>query len=111
MSFRSAPRGQNPLLRISGRVDFRGQPKRGPVAPIEAVEPQDALITRPGLEVVVRHISPGGAIFPARLVSGETLDQAASAAFEATTSFDLPGNIAGMIEAGVFTAIDSGDPG
>ncbi len=83
----------------------------GPVDPIVAVAPQDALITRPGLEVVVRHLPPGGAIFLACLISGQTLGQAVSAAFEASTAFDLPANIAGMIEAGVFTAIDSGDPG
>ena len=81
----------------------------GPWDPIVAVAPQDALITRPGLEVVVRHLPPGGAIFLGCLISGKTLGQAASAAFEASTAFDLPANIAGMIEAGVFTAIDSGD--
>ena len=82
----------------------------GLMDPMEAVAAEDALITRPGLEVVVRHLPPGGAIFLARLVSGETLGQAAAAAFDASTSFDLPANIAGMIEAGAFTAIDSGDP-
>jgi hypothetical protein len=81
------------------------------VGPVETAAPEAALITRPGLEVIVRHIPPGGAIFLARLISGETLGQAASAAFEATSSFDLPANIAGMIEAGVFTTIDSGDWG
>jgi hypothetical protein len=82
----------------------------GQVDPIEAVGAEDALITRPGLEVVVRHLPPGGAIFLTRLISGETLGQAAAAAFEASPSFDLPANIAGMIEAGAFMAIDSGDP-
>jgi hypothetical protein len=81
------------------------------VGPVETAAPEAALITRPGLEVIVRHIPPGGAIFLARLISGETLGQAASAAFEATSSFDLTANIAGMIEAGVFTTIDSGDQG
>jgi hypothetical protein len=76
---------------------------------IETVAPEDALITRPGLEVFVRRLPPGGAVFLARLISGETLGQSASAAFEASTLFDLPANIAGMIEAGVFTAIVNGD--
>jgi hypothetical protein len=82
----------------------------GPVDPIEAVGAEDALITRPGLEVVVRHLPPGGAIFLTGLISGETLGQAAAAAFETSTSFDLSANIAGMIDAGAFMAIDSGDP-
>ncbi len=81
-----------------------------PMNPIEAAGAEDALITRPGHEVVVRHLLPGGAMFLTRLISGETLGQAAAAAFEASTSFDLPANIAGMMEAGAFMAIDSGDP-
>jgi hypothetical protein len=88
---------------------FAANRSEGPVEPIEAVEPQDALITRPGLEVVVRHLPPGGAIFLTGLMSRETLGEAVAAAFEADSSFDLPANIAGMIEAGVFTAINSGD--
>jgi hypothetical protein len=88
---------------------FAANRSEGPVEPIDAVAPQDALITRPGLEVVVRHLPPGGAVFLARLISRETLGQAAAEAFEADASFDLPANIAGMIEAGVFTAIDSGN--
>jgi len=88
---------------------FAANRSEGGPDPIETVAPEDALITRPGLEVVVRHLPPGGATFLARLMSGETLGRAASAAFEASTLFDLPANIAGMIGAGVFTAIDSGD--
>jgi hypothetical protein len=90
---------------------FAANRSEGPMDPIGAGAAEDALITRPGLEVVVRHLPPGGAIFLARLVAGESLGQAAAAAFEASTSFDLPANIAGMIEAGAFMAIDSGDPG
>jgi hypothetical protein len=76
---------------------------------VEATAPEDALITRPGLEIIVRHLPPGGAIFLAHLISRETLGEAVAAAFEADASFDLAANIAGMIEAGVFTAIDSGE--
>jgi hypothetical protein len=79
------------------------------VDPVVAVASEDALITRPGLEVVVRHLPPGGAIFLARLISRAPLGEAVTAAFEADASFDVPANIAGMIEAGVFTAIDNGD--
>jgi hypothetical protein len=88
---------------------FAANRSEGPMDPIEAVGAEDALIARPGPDVVVRHLPAGGAIFLARLVSGETLGEAAAAAFEASPSFDLPANIAGLIEAGAFTAIDSGD--
>jgi hypothetical protein len=88
---------------------FAANRTEGPVGPIDATAPEDALISRPGLDVVVRRLPPGGAIFLTRLVSGETLGEAASAAFEASTSFDLSANIAGMIEAGVFAATQYGD--
>jgi Putative DNA-binding domain len=81
----------------------------GPVGPVNVSETEDALITRPGLEVVVRRLPDGGAVFLTHLASGETLGEAATAAFEATALFDLSANIAGMIEAGVFKTIRHGD--
>ena len=51
----------------------------GPVGRIEA-GPEDALVTRPGLEVLVRRLPPGGAAFLARLAAGEPLGAAAAAA-------------------------------
>ena len=81
----------------------------GPVGPLNVNEPDDALITRPDLDVVVRRVPDGGAVFLTHLASGETLGEAATAAFETTLLFDLSANIAGMIEAGAFTAIRHGD--
>ncbi len=75
---------------------------------IEANGPEDALLTRPGLEVIVRRLPPGGAVFLLRLIAGEPLAVAAAAALADSAEFDLPANIAGMIEAGVFTAADQG---
>ena len=77
-------------------------------APIETTGPEDALITRPGDDVVVRALPPGGSIFLAALIAGETLGAAAAMALDATPSFDLSGNIAGMIAAGVFAEIHLG---
>lgn len=73
-----------------------------PVGGIDASEPEDALITRPGLEVFARQLPPGGAVFLAGLISGQTLGEAASAAWASCAQFDLSANIAGMLEAGVF---------
>ena len=66
-------------------------------------------MTRPGLEVAVRHLPPGGAAFLLHLIAGETLGAAAAAAFSDYPQFDLSASIAGMIEAGVFTATSQGD--
>ncbi len=76
------------------------------VNPIVATDPEDALLTRPHLEVMVRRLPPGGAVFVTRLIAGETLGTAAAAALGDSPAFDLSANIAGMLEAGAFTAID-----
>ncbi len=80
------------------------------VGPVDVVDPQDALITRPDQDVTVRHLPPGGATFLKRLIDGDPLGVAVAVALEATPSFDLPANIAGMIDAGVFTTVKHGDP-
>jgi hypothetical protein len=79
-----------------------------PVARIEASEPEDALVTRPGMEVVVRRLPPSGAVFLTCLLAGEPLAAAAEAALTDDSAFDLSANIAGMIEAGVFNDIRDG---
>lgn len=81
----------------------------GPVGPIVATEPEDALVTRPDMDVVVRRLPPGGALFLTRLAMGEPLATAAATALAASSDFDLPANIAGMLEAGAFIKICNGD--
>jgi hypothetical protein len=87
---------------------FAANRSDGPVDPIEATEPEDALVTRPGLEVIVRRLPPGGAVFLAHLSAGDPLGAAAAAAFADHPGFDLPANLAGMLAAGVFIAADPG---
>ena len=43
---------------------FAANRSDGPVGRIEATEPEDALVTRPALEVIVRRLPPGGARLP-----------------------------------------------
>jgi hypothetical protein len=81
----------------------------GPVTPLRSNAAEDALIARPDMEVAVRLLPAGGAAFLKTLIDGGTLGAAAATAFAETPSFDLQANIAGMIEAGVFTAIHLGD--
>jgi hypothetical protein len=83
---------------------FSANRSKGPVGRIEVAGPEDALVTRPSLEVVVRRLPPGGAAFLTRLMAGEPLGVAAAAALTDSPAFDLSGNIAGMLEAGAFTA-------
>jgi len=81
----------------------------GPVSPLCSSEPEDALVTRPEQDVVVSRLPPGGATFLNSLLEGASLGEAVAAAFQEAPSFDLQANLAGMISAGVFTAIEHGD--
>jgi len=87
---------------------FAANRRDGPVGRIAATEPEDALATRPGMEIIVRRLPPGGAIFLKRLIAGEPLGAAAAAALADSPAFDLSVNIAGLLEAGAFTAANSG---
>ncbi len=81
----------------------------GPFTPLNSSAAEDTLVTRPEMVVTVRLLPPGGASFLMSLLGGDTLGVAAAAAFAEAPSFDLPANITGMIEAGVFAALRFGD--
>lgn len=80
-----------------------------PEGRIDASVPEDALITRPDLDVMLRRLPPGGATFIESLTSGRSLGEAAASALEISSSFDIAANIAGIIDAGAFTKIVSGE--
>ncbi|MBL8593693.1 MAG: putative DNA-binding domain-containing protein [Devosia sp.] len=95
--------------RYSALTIFSANRLDQPVSQIDASASEDTLITRPGLEVMARRLPPGGATFLIGLIAGESLGAAASAALdEAGAAFDLGGNIAGMIDAGVFVGVSEG---
>jgi len=87
---------------------FAANRRDGPVGRVEAAEPEDALVTRPGLEVIVRQLPPGGAVFLSQLIAGTPLGAAAASALADSPEFDLAANIAGMLAAGAFTACQEG---
>lgn len=76
-----------------------------PVGRLETAEPEDALVTRPALEVVVRRLPPGGAAFLESLMAGDPLARAAAKGLEDCSTFDLAAGISGMLQAGMFTGI------
>jgi hypothetical protein len=82
---------------------FTANRSDGAASHVEVVGAEDALLTKPALDVEVRQLPPGGAIFLTRLNAGESLGASASAALSDTPSFDLAANIAGLLEAGAFT--------
>jgi hypothetical protein len=90
--------------RFSVVTIFAANRGEAPVERIDASAPEDALITRPGLDVEVRHLPPGGAVFLDSLIAGRSLGEAAALALDASPAFDIASHIANMIEAGAFTA-------
>jgi putative DNA-binding protein len=84
---------------------FAANRNEAPVDPIDASAPEDALITRPDHDVVVRRLPPGNAVFLTSLVAGQSLGEAAALALDDSPAFDIASAIAGMIEAGAFTAV------
>jgi hypothetical protein len=73
----------------------------GNVSAVEHWRAEDALITRPGSEVLVRIVPAGGYVFAQALRSGATLGEAHSAAdFE---GFDPGSHLIGLIEAGAIS--------
>ena len=70
---------------------------------------EDALLTRPDLDVEIRRLPRGGADFVLALADGVTLGKAAIAGAEAAArigaDFDLAGNLAGILEASAFHAL------
>lgn len=79
-----------------------------PVGRIDRTEPENALITRPALEVVIRQLPPGAENFLACLLAGEPFGNAAATARAGCPEFDLTVGIVTALEAGAFAAVRHG---
>ena len=85
---------------------FSANRSDGPVGRIEASEPEDALVTRPGSGGHRPARSPGRRGFPdSAHCRRATRRCRGGSARRVIPSFDLAANIAGMIEAGVFAGV------
>ncbi|MFB2552697.1 HvfC/BufC N-terminal domain-containing protein [Ensifer soli] len=73
-------------------------------APVDFRQSEDALVVRPDMQVEVRRLPPGGRAFLAALAGGRTLADAAEAGLDVCAGFDLAANLAGLLQAGAFTA-------
>jgi hypothetical protein len=80
------------------------------LAPIKDWRGEDALVSRPYLEVKVRALPPGGAAFLLALAAGRPLGEAAEAALADDPNFDLTCNLAGLIGSGLVRDIVFPEP-
>lgn len=76
------------------------------LTPIDDWRGQDALIGRPALDVELRALPAGGAVFLLALSRNETLEQAAMLALADSDQFDLAANLAGLFGAGLVVAVN-----
>jgi hypothetical protein len=88
---------------------FAANRRSDPSQQIHADQPEDALITRPRLDVMVRHLPPGGAVFLESLASATPFGEATAAALEYCPTFDIAAAIAGLVDGGAFTSVSLGD--
>jgi hypothetical protein len=76
----------------------------GVVLPIDPAAAECGLITRPNLDVTVRHVSASTHAFLSALTVGSTFGESIEAALTIDLAFDLAANLQGLLEAGVFTS-------
>jgi len=88
---------------------FAANRKPLPVEDIDASQAEDALITRPEFDVVVRLLAPGQAQFLSTLMAGRPLGEAAAAAQEARSDFDVGMGLATLIESGACASAPLGE--
>jgi hypothetical protein len=69
----------------------------GALCEVDASAPEDALVIRPGLEVEVHRLPPGGAVFLSKLVQGASFREAARKATSSDRDFDLVTGLAALL--------------
>jgi hypothetical protein len=78
-----------------------------PLAAIEDWSAEDALVLRPAFQVEVLALPPGGGAFLSALLEGAALGDAAAAALDETSQFDLATGLVGIVEAGGIVRLSS----
>ncbi len=69
--------------------------------------PESVVITRPDIDVKVHVIAEADAVFAAALLRGQTIGEAAAAAFETDPAFDFGRAIVGLTSLGAFAGLAS----
>lgn len=74
--------------------------------PIDLLESQTVLFSRPDIDVMFRVIPAGTAALATALFSGQTLGDAAELAFAADPGFDFSQGLSVLLSAGIFCGLD-----
>lgn len=95
--------------RFAAVTIFAANRASAPVGRIDASCAEDALITRPDSEVVVRRLAPGHAEFLLAVMAGRSLAEAAAAGAGAHDAFDLADGFATLLESGACASAQLGE--
>lgn len=71
---------------------------------------EDALVVRPDMNVEIRLLPAGAAVFIETLLAGSSVTQALKRALSATPLFDLPRVLSGLLEANAIVGFDTNLP-
>lgn len=104
LRFRWHPAARLVASRFPAATVFADNRREAPPPPRALTLAEDALVTRPALEVQVTVLPPGGHAFLAALRDGNPLGEAAARGAAAAADFDLAANLAGMLAAGAVAA-------
>ena len=95
--------------RFAAVTIFAANRAPAPVVQIDASEAEDALVTRPEFDVVVRRLAPGEAEFLSALIAGRPLGEAAGEALEVRSDFDIGVGLATLIDSGACASVYLGE--
>jgi hypothetical protein len=95
-------------LRFAAVTIFAANRAAGPVETIDASQAEDALITRPEFDVLVRRLAPGHAEFLSALFAERPFGEAAGAALEAHPDFDIGMGLTTLIQSGACVSASLG---
>jgi len=94
------------LVRSAYSIGTIWQAHQGDAVSVQTVmAPENVILTRPDIDVRVHVIASADAIFAAALLDGESIGEAAAAAFDHDAAFDFGRTIVGLISLGVFAEI------
>ena len=77
----------------------------GGMPSIDSAIAECGLVTRPYLDVAVRHVPVSAHAFLGALIAGTTLGDGIESALALDPGFDLTANLQCLLEAGVFTSV------
>jgi hypothetical protein len=109
LTFARHPAARLVRSRYAAVTIFAANREPAPVREIDASRSEDALVTRPEFDVIVRRLAPGEAEFLGALWAGSPLGEAVAVALTGHPGFDVGAGLATLIESGACASARLGE--